>query len=62
MGTFMAKINISDFVNFWQGKHGEKQDTQRFWMDLFQMYKGFSSTLAIDVVQAGLIYIRLGNI
>ena len=19
----MAKINISDFVNFWQGKHGD---------------------------------------
>ena len=26
------------------------------------LYKGFSSTLAVDVVQAGLIYIRLGNI
>ena len=36
----MAKINISDFVNFWQGKHGEKQDTQRFWMDLFQKVLG----------------------
>ena len=32
----MAMINISDFVESWIGKGDEKQDTQRFWMDLFQ--------------------------
>ena len=32
----MAMMNISDFVESWIGKGDEKQDTQRFWMDLFQ--------------------------
>lgn len=29
-------IYISDFVESWIGKGDEKQDTQRFWMDLSQ--------------------------
>ena len=33
-------INISDFVESWIGKGDEKQDTQRFWMDLFQKVLG----------------------
>lgn len=36
----MAMINISDFVESWIGKGDEKQDTQRFWMDLFQKVLG----------------------
>ena len=36
----MAMINISDFVESWTGKGDEKQDTQRFWMDLFQKVLG----------------------
>ena len=36
----MAMINISDFVESWIGKGDEKQDTQRFWMDLFQKALG----------------------
>ena len=40
MGIAMAMINISDFVESWIGKGDEKQDTQRFWMDLFQKVLG----------------------
>lgn len=36
----MAMINVSDFVESWIGKGDEKQDTQRFWMDLFQKVLG----------------------
>ena len=36
----MAMMNISDFVESWIGKGDEKQDTQRFWMDLFQKVLG----------------------
>ena len=36
----MSMINISDFVESWIGKGDEKQDTQRFWMDLFQKVLG----------------------
>ena len=36
----MAMINVSDFVESWVGKGDEKQDTQRFWMDLFQKVLG----------------------
>ena len=35
-GIDMAMMNISDFVESWIGQGDEKQDTQRFWMDLFQ--------------------------
>ena len=40
MGIAMAMINISDFVESWIGKGDERQDTQRFWMDLFQKVLG----------------------
>ena len=33
-------VNISDFVKAWKDKGDEKQDTQRFWMDLFQKVLG----------------------
>ena len=38
----MAIVNISDFVKSWIGKGDEKQDTQRFWMDLLQKVLGLS--------------------
>lgn len=42
-GIVMAIVNISDFVQSWIGKGDEKQDTQRFWMDLLQKVLGVES-------------------
>lgn len=36
----MVKRKVSEFVETWKGKGDEKQDTQRFWMDLFQKVLG----------------------
>ena len=32
----MVTRKVAEFVESWRGKGDEKQDTQRFWMDLFQ--------------------------
>ena len=36
----MALMNISDFVASWRGKGDEKQDTQRYWIDLLHTVLG----------------------
>ena len=36
----MALKNIADFVESWKGKGDEKQDTQRFWIDLLHTVLG----------------------
>ena len=36
----MALMNISDFVASWTGKGDEKQDTQRYWIDLLHTVLG----------------------
>lgn len=36
----MAMKKIAEFVEAWKGKGDEKQDTQRFWMELFHMVLG----------------------
>ena len=36
----MVKRKVSEFVETWKGNGDEKQDTQRFWMDLFQKVLG----------------------
>ncbi len=36
----MAVRKVAEFVETWKGKGDEKQDTQRFWMDLFHKVLG----------------------
>ena len=36
----MVTRKVAEFVEAWRGKGDEKQDTQRFWMDLFQKVLG----------------------
>ena len=40
MGFIMVARKVAEFVEAWKGKGDEKQDTQRFWMDLFQKVLG----------------------
>ena len=36
----MVTRKVAEFVESWRGKGDEKQDTQRFWMDMFQKVLG----------------------
>ena len=42
MDIAIQKRNVKEFIKRWQDRGNEKQDTQRFWIDLLKNFVGVS--------------------